>query len=226
MCGRYTLSDTGDLLTELQAEGGIDAAELAPRYNIAPTQNAAVVRAQPEGEGRELAMLRWGLVPFWAKELSIGNRMINARSETAAEKASFKHAIKKRRCAVLADGFYEWRKLEGGKQPYHIHLETKQPFVMAGLWERWSRGPDGPVETFTILTTDANDTVRPLHDRMPVILPPDTWDLWLDPTVQDPEAVQPLMVPAPDDVIAFHPVSREVNSPRNDVASCIEPLQL
>ena len=99
-------------------------------------------------------------------------------------------------------------------------------FVMAGLWERWSRGPDGPVETFTILTTDANDTVRPLHDRMPVILPPDTWDLWLDPSVQDPEAVQPLMVPAPDDVIAFHPVSRQVNSPRNDVPSCIEPLQL
>ena len=224
MCGRYTLSDTGDLLTQLGTEPG--EIELAPRYNIAPTQDAAVVRATPEGEGRELAMLRWGLIPFWAKDASIGNKMINARSETVAEKTSFKHAFKKRRCAVLADGFYEWQKTGGAKQPFFLHLEGKKPFVLAGLWERWSKGPDGPVESFTILTTDANTTVRPLHDRMPVILPADTWDLWLDPSVDDAEALQRLLVPAPDDVIAFYPVSRQVNSPRNDVPSCLEPITL
>ena len=224
MCGRYTLSDPGDLLTELGVEPPDDL-ELTPRYNIAPTQSVATVRASPQGEGRELALLHWGLIPFWAKEKKIGNRMINARSETVAEKPSFRNAYRKRRCLLLADGFYEWVKMGSAKQPHHIYLDDHQPFTLAGLWERWEKGPDGPIESCTILTTDANDTVRPLHHRMPVILEGEARDLWLDPSVQDPEALAPLLRPFPEGRIAHHPVSKLVNSPRNDVPACLDEAQ-
>jgi len=220
MCGRYTLSDPGDLMETLEIE---DPGPIEARYNIAPTQNVPVVRASDDG--RELAHLRWGLIPFWADDPSIGNRMINARSETVAEKASFKHALKRRRCAIPADGFYEWKKMGGGKQPFHIHLPGLEPFVFAGLWERWTKG-DEPVESCTIITADANDTIRDLHNRMPVILPEDALGLWLDPSVEDPEAVTRVLGPWQGEELEFFPVSRVVNSPANDRPECIEKIEL
>ncbi len=223
MCGRYTLSDPGDLLREVAVENVSDPEQvLAPRYNIAPTQEAAVVRSDAEGR-RELALLRWGLVPFWAKEISIGSRMINARSETAAEKPSFRAAFKRRRCLILADGFYEWRKIGKTKQPFHIHFARRRPFTMAGLWEVWNKGAEGPLETFTILTTEANVEVSPLHHRMPVILDGQRRDLWLDPTVQDAGALNAVLRPYAGETIQLTPVSTLVNSPRNEVPQCLDP---
>ncbi len=220
MCGRYTLSDPGDLLEELGIEPG---EELRPRFNIAPTQLAPVARQTAAG-GHQLDHLRWGLVPFWAKDLSIGSRMINARAETVAEKPSFRNALRQRRCLVLSDGFYEWRKLADGKQPHHIRLISGRPFVFAGLWERWDKG-EQPIETFTIITTEASDDVRQLHHRMPVILDGETRDLWLDPRVEDKELLTSLLLPYPAGSIEHRPVSRVVNSPRNDSPACLAPIE-
>lgn len=223
MCGRYTLSTPSDDLALL-----FDISELMPlppRYNLAPTQEAAVVRVTEPGAPRRLDLLKWGLIPYWAKEAAIGNKLINARSETAIEKASFKTSFKKKRCLIPADGFYEWKKEGKLKQPYLIHRKDGKPFAFAGLWSTWRDPERGlPVETFTILTTDANDLMRPLHDRMPVILDRENFDLWLDPKVEDAAKLQPLLVPhASEDFEAF-PVSRLVNSPTNDLPNCIEPL--
>lgn len=225
MCGRYTLSDPGNLVEELGAQG--DPAVLAPHYNIAPTQDVAAVCLDTEGE-RKLAPFRWGLIPFWAKDKSIGNRMINARSETAAEKPAFRNAFRMRRCLLLADGFYEWKKdrsAEGKpiRQPFHIHLADRKPFTFAGLWEFWDKDPDDPTYSCTILTTSANDTVAELHDRMPVILEGPARDAWLAADTS-PDELLDLMVPIAAERIAFHPVSRIVNSPKNDVAACMEPV--
>lgn len=224
MCGRYTLTDPGDIVTELGAETA--GVELAPRYNIAPTQNVPVVRANREGDGREVRVMRWGLIPFWAKEASIGNRMINARSESVAEKSSFKTPLKRSRCLVLADGFYEWRKTQGGKQPYHIHLKKNRPFTFAGLWDRWTKGPEGTVESFTILTTAANQKVASLHDRMPVILDGEARDIWLDRSVEDPSMLVPLLRPFDDDEIDYFPVAKIVSNPANDQPECVRPIEL
>lgn len=218
MCGRYTLSQPGDLLEQLDVT---NPEKLDPRYNIAPTQDAPVVRAGRSG--RELAHLRWGLVPGWAKDESIGNKMINARSETAAEKPSFKNALKKRRCLVLTDGFYEWKKVGKAKQPYHIRFPDGRPFVFAGLWERWTRGAE-PLETFTILTTDANDTVSELHHRMPVILGTEAIEPWLDPKVEDLEMLSSLLEPWAGAELEMVAVSRAVNNPSNERPEVLEPV--
>ena len=222
MCGRYTLSSKGDelgLLFDLQ-----EVPELPLRYNIAPTQEAAVVRVERPGEPRRLDLLRWGLIPYWAKEASIGNRMINARSEGVAEKPAYRWSFRKQRCLIPTDGFYEWKKEVGGKQPYLIRRKDGKPFAFAGLWARW-RDPDKrPVDSFTILTTDANELIRPLHNRMPVILERKDFDLWLDPAIEDQDRLQPLLVPANSESMESFPVSRSVNSPANDSAECIEPL--
>jgi putative SOS response-associated peptidase YedK len=223
MCGRYTLNSHGDevaLLFDLS-----ETIPLPPRYNVAPTQEAAVVRVVAPGEPRRLDFLRWGLIPYWAKEAAIGNRMINARAESVAEKPAFKHSFKKKRCLVAVDGFYEWKKEGKSKQPYLIRRGDRKPFAFAGLWSAW-RDPDQgrPVETFTILTTDANERIRPLHDRMPVILTRENFDLWLDPKEEDTARLQELLVPAPNDFLETIPVSRTVNSPANDTPDCIEPL--
>ena len=223
MCGRYTLSDPGDLVTELGVEVQGDLG-LEPRYNIAPTQSVPAVRQRAEDGARELWLFHWGLIPYWAKEASIGNRMINARSETAAEKPSFRNAFKRRRCLILTDGFYEWVKMGKGKQPHHIHFEGRRPFVFAGLWEYWSKGPEGPIESCTILTTEANETIQPLHHRMPVILDREHWDLWLDPTVSEREVLQPLLKPYAEGALRYEPVSKLVNNPRNDVPQCLDPV--
>ena len=222
MCGRYTLTRPGDLLTEL----GVETTEpLSARYNIAPTQKVPVVRATSAEAPRELAHLRWGLIPFWAKDIKIGNRMINARSETVAEKPAFRNSLRRKRCAILADGFFEWKKTSDGKQPYHIHLKDHRPFVFAGLWDRWDKGPIDPIESFTILTTRPNDRVADLHDRMPVILTPEAYDLWLDPTVDDARRLVKLLEPYDAEQIEFSPVSKMVNRPSNDTPQCVVPIE-
>jgi putative SOS response-associated peptidase YedK len=224
MCGRYTLTSSGEDLAL-----AFDLSELplvVPRYNMAPTQEAAVVRVLEPGGPRRLDPLKWGLIPFWAKEAAIGNKMINARAESVAEKPAYKSSFKNKRCLVAADGFYEWKKEGKAKQPYLIRRADKKPFAFAGLWSSWRNPEQGgqPVQTFTILTTSANDLMRPLHDRMPVILDRENFDLWLDPKVQDPEALQKLLVPYAVEGFEAFPVSRVVNNPANEVADCIAPL--
>ena len=220
MCGRFSLWLS---LTEL-----VDAfpdftfpAEMPTRYNIAPTQDVAVV---PNDGGNRVAFFRWGLVPFWAKSPSIGNRMINARAETVAEKPAFRAAYRRRRCLILADGFYEWRKEPGSKvkTPMYVQLASKQPFAFAGLWELW-RPDDTPVLSCTIITTTPNALLAPIHNRMPAILPPEAYARWLDAAEQKPGALSDLLRPYPADQMIAYAVSRVVNSPANDVSACVEP---
>jgi len=217
MCGRYTLTlDQEALQVALGVEGLVHP---TPRYNVAPSQEAPVI-ATNEGKpaGRRM---RWGLVPFWADDPSIGNRLINARSETAHRKPSFRHAFRKGRCLVPADGFFEWKKAAGGKIPFWVHMESREPFAFAGLSERWSDPEGETLETFTILTTDANEFLRPIHDRMPVILPRSQWEAWLDPGAAE-EHLRSLLVPYPSDSLSVKEVSRRVNSPANDDPGCLE----
>ena len=218
MCGRFTLRTPAHRLAE--AFGVRELPNLRPRYNIAPSQDVVAIRRA--ADGRELVSLRWGLIPFWAKEAAIGNRMINARAETAAGKPAFRAAFRRRRCLVAADGFYEWQKTDGGpKQPYFIRLADDAPFAIAGLWERWS-APDGEaVESCTLLTTGANDLLRPIHDRMPVILAPAAYDAWLDAEAPSAEA---LLRPYPAGEMTAYAIGRLVNDPRTDAAACIAPL--
>ena len=219
MCGRFTLrTPAGAIVEQFHLRGEL---QLPLRFNIAPSQPIAAVRQTVAGGERELAMLRWGLIPFWAKEAAIGNRMINARSETLAEKPSFRAAYKNRRCLIVADGYYEWQKRESGKQPYYFHRQDDGPFAFAGLWERWDKGPE-PIESCTIITTDANELSRPIHDRMPVILSPEKYDLWLDPEFEETAPLQPLLQPYPSDDLVAEPVSTHVNRPTNDDPRCIE----
>lgn len=219
MCGRYTLSSPSMKLFERFGIDG-EAPELVPNYNVAPTQSVAAILA--ENGGRRLESFRWGLVPSWAKDLSIGSRMINARSETAHEKPSFRSAFKRRRCLIPADGFYEWKKEEGGKQPFHIRMEDGEPFAFAGLWETWDGG-EGEVRTCAILTTEANEMMKPIHHRMPVILPPDLYEAWLGDEAEKEELIA-MMEPYPSDDMEAYPVSRFVNKPSNNDPSCVEPV--
>jgi putative SOS response-associated peptidase YedK len=222
MCGRFTLTDPDQALAVQFDLPGVPSLE--PRYNIAPTQPVAAVRLPPEGVGRELVLLHWGLIPFWAKDSRIGSRMINARSETVADKPAFRAAFRRRRCLVLADGFYEWQKQNGGKRPFYIRLGDGKPFAFAGLWEQW-KGPDEEgIESCTLLTTMPNDLIRPLHNRMPVILHPQDYDLWLDPDVQSVDPLKRLLRPFPSAEMQAYPVHRWVNSPQNEGPRCIEPL--
>jgi putative SOS response-associated peptidase YedK len=217
MCGRYTLSTpAGRLAEEFQLDSTV---EVPPSYNVAPTQQVAAV-LEDEG-GRRLEMLTWGLVPSWADDPDIGARMINARSETAPEKPSFRRAFRGRRCLIAADGFYEWKREDGGKQPYYFHMQDGRPFAFAGLWESWDKG-GGELRTCTILTTRPNSVTSGIHDRMPVILPHDAYNAWLDPDA-DQEELGELMIPYPGDDLETYPVSRFVNSPRNNDERCIEP---
>lgn len=220
MCGRFTLRSNPARVAE--AFDLTETPELTPRYNVAPTQQVAAVLADDEGR-RRLVFQQWGLIPSWADDPTVGNRMINARAETAADKPSFRRAFRCRRCLIVADGFYEWRKTDDGKQPYYVTLADDRPFGLAGLWEHWQRG-ELAIDSNTILTTTANDLMRPLHDRMPVILSPDQYAVWLDPRVDDPARLLPLCVPCPSESLRARPVSKAVNNPRHDRPDCIEPL--
>jgi putative SOS response-associated peptidase YedK len=218
MCGRYSLIVDASVLAGVFE---IDPPKiLRPRFNIAPTQTIPIVRAGRE-QPREWAEVRWGLVPSWAKDPKIGARMINARGETVAEKPSFRSAVKTRRCLIPADGFYEWVKTDGGKQPHYIHFTDGRAFAFAGLWERWHKGGDEPLDTCTIITTTPNDIVAGLHDRMPVILPPEVFAEWLEPQPLAPECLQDLLVPYPPDGMETYPVSTHVNKPANDDPECV-----
>jgi putative SOS response-associated peptidase YedK len=221
MCGRYTLTVDAALLAELFALEPLT--ELDPRYNIAPTQTVPIVRTDANGR-RGWARARWGLIPPWAKDASIGARLINARIETAADKPSFRVAFQYRRCLIPADGFYEWAATPSGKMPHHIRFVDRRPFALAGLWERWSP-PDGePVDSCTILTTSPNELLRPIHDRMPVIVPPQRYTDWLDRGALAPSAANALLVPHPSEGMEAVAVSRLVNSPANDGPLCLEPV--
>jgi putative SOS response-associated peptidase YedK len=219
MCGRYTLRTPIDVLAE-----GFEIEEhpssITPNYNVAPTQEVAAV--VEEDEKRKLEMFHWGLIPSWAKDPAIGNKMINARAETAAEKPSFRSAFKKRRCLILADGFYEWRKTDDGKQPYYIKMQDDSPFAFAGLWETWDKYGE-EVRSGTIITTDANDLMTEIHHRMPVILHPENYEAWLDPGFDEKEALTSLLKPYPADAMEAYPVSRRVNKPSNNEPSVLEP---
>ncbi len=224
MCGRFTLATTPEQIATLLH---LDEVPSVPaRYNIAPTQRVPVCRVCAPGEARSLAELRWGLVPFWADDLKIGNRMINARSETASGKPAYRAAFKQRRCLIPATGFYEWKKQDGAKQPYLFRRKDAAPFAFAGLWERWSDSDSGEVvETFTILTCKPNELVAPVHNRMPVILARDDFEFWLDPANADVAALDELLGPCPADAFECYPVSRQVNSPVNDSPELVDPLE-
>jgi putative SOS response-associated peptidase YedK len=231
MCGRFTLRTPLTVLTQrfLFELGDLPADVLvSPRYNIAPTQTVAAIRQQTASGKRELALLHWGLVPNWAKDMKIASSLINARSETLAEKPAFRTALSRRRCLILADGFYAWKKEGKQKLPYYFQLQGERPFAFAGLWERW-RGPEGsegpPLESCTIVTSTANELCGPYHDRMPVILEPTDYDLWLDPTVSDPERLRPLLSAFPACEMQSRPVNPRVNNVRNDDAGVLEVEQ-
>jgi putative SOS response-associated peptidase YedK len=222
MCGRYTVRS---VLPVVELFGVSPPPDLLPRYNVAPTQDVPVVRALPPAEEgsapvRRMDLLHWGLVPSWAQDPSIGNRMINARAETAGLKPAFRTALDRRRCLVAADGFYEWKKLERGKQPYLFRMKDDRPFGFAGVWEAWRRG-DERLESFTILTTSANDLVAPVHDRMPVIIAPADHGRWLDPDARA-DAVEDLLRPYPAEAMEAIPVSTHVNKPSHDDPKCTE----
>jgi putative SOS response-associated peptidase YedK len=219
MCGRYTLKTPVNVLAE-QFQIDEYPSSMNASYNIAPTQEVAAVTAE-EGK-RKLEMLHWGLIPSWADEPQVGSRMINARSETVSVKPSFRKAFRNHRCLVLADGFYEWQKTGNGKQPYYIRMEDGSPFAFAGLWESWKDGRE--IRSATIITTDANDVVAPIHNRMPVILHPEDYTLWLDPDFDEKDPLMTLLKPYPAEAMEAYPVSRRVNKPSNNEPSCIESV--
>jgi putative SOS response-associated peptidase YedK len=213
MCGRYTLSAPAEVVAELFELAEVPALER--RYNIAPTQEAPVVRLARDG-GRRLHLLRWGLVPYWADDPSIGSRMINCRAESAAEKPAYRDHFRRHRCLVVADGFYEWRAEAGGKQPYWIHRPDGEPFAYAGLWSRWDKAGE-PLDTFTILTRDAHPEIAAIHPRMPVVVARDDWAAWLDPALTDREPLADLLRRSTGAGLVTRRVSRRVNSPAHDV---------
>jgi len=196
---------------------------LEPRFNVAPTQAVLAVRLSEEGP-REFVRLRWGLVPSWATDLKMGVKLLNARAETVAEKPSFRDAFRKRRCLIAADGYYEWQTENGIKQPYFIHRADRKPFAFAGLWEHWVDPAGEIIQTCTILTTGANDVLKALHDRMPVVIPKNDHTLWLDTAVKDGKQLTPLLRPAADDELTYYPVTPKVNSWKFDNPACVEPI--
>lgn len=224
MCGRYRLAAKERYIAEHFDLD--DAVSLTPRYNIAPTQPAAIIRQYPEQPGRMLSLMRWGLIPSWAKDASVGAKTINAMAESAAEKPAFREALRRRRCLVPADGFYEWQKLSTKeKQPFNFGMADDSLFAFAGLWESW-RDPAGGrnVNSFTILTTTANTVVAGVHDRMPVILRPEDYELWLDPGVTDPRGVADLLKPFDARLMKKYPVSARVNRAENDDRECMREI--
>ena len=218
MCGRYTLRTPVETLA-VHFEIDEYPSSISASYNIAPTQGVAAVIA--EDGRRKLEMLHWGLIPSWADDPSVGNKMINARAESVAEKPSFRKAFRNHRCLVLADGFYEWQKTGNGKQPYYIRMEDDSPFAFAGLWESWQNGRE--IRSCTIITTSPNEIAAPIHDRMPVILHPEDYEMWLDPDFDEREPLTTLLKPFPAEAMEAYPVSRRVNRPANNDPGVIEP---
>ncbi len=223
MCGRFTLRTPADAFAKYFLAGTVDVCipSLKPRFNIAPTQMIAAVRWSQDNQP-EFCELRWGLIPSWAKDKKIANALINARGESLGEKPAFRGAFKRRRCAILADGFYEWRRDGKRKRPSYIFAKGHQPFCFAGLWEHWE-SPQETIESATIVTTAANEFLKDLHDRMPVILPAAALRTWLEPTT-DPDSLHDLIRSAPPEFLDRYEVCSDVNSPRTDQSNLIEPL--
>lgn len=221
MCGRFTSYHSSSEIAK--AFNLADVPEFKARYNIAPTTEVATVIGSDISRKREFKWLRWGLIPHWAKDKSIGNKLINARAETIAEKPSFRSAFKHSRCLIIASGFYEWQRQEKGKQPFLIQPTDNLPFAFAGLWSTWNQEGE-IIDSCTIITTEANEIMQPIHGRMPVILHSDDYDLWLDCTVKQPELLQPLLQPFDSDKLKAYPVSTKVNNPRNDSPESISSI--
>ena len=223
MCGRYSVAPVGTAEDIAELFEAINRAELRPRYNVAPSQDAPVVRLDRHAE-REIVSVRWGLVPFFARDAKVGFANINARGETVATSRMFREAFERRRCLVIATGFYEWQKTGAKtKQPYNIEVVGSPVFAMAGIWERWKPASGEPMSSFAIITTEAATSISAIHERMPVILPRDAWPLWLDPDAS-PERAQALLRPFPGDGLLAYPVSPRVGSHVNDDPACIAPL--
>ena len=223
MCGRFTLhSRLNLLLQQFALEAG---PEVVPRFNIAPTQLSPIIRIDPATGEKVMERRRWGLVPSWAKDPKIGSRMINARGESVASKPAFRTAFKRRRCLVPANGYYEWQAMPDRKQPYYLHLSDQRPFAMAGLFESWKPQAEHGLETFTIITTEANADTNRIHDRMPAILSEDDYDLWLDPEFDGQQALEVMLKPWVGGELQLTPVSRRVNNPRNDDRTCIQAAE-
>ncbi|MEO8893479.1 MAG: SOS response-associated peptidase [Coleofasciculaceae cyanobacterium] len=222
MCGRYSQQQSAEIIA--QAFQVDHVPPLKPRYNIAPTQSVATILQT--AKNRQFKMLHWGLIPSWAKDTKISSKLINARAETVAEKPSFRSAFRQRRCLILADGFYEWQQQENKqKQPFYFRMSDQSPFAFAGLWEYWNAQETGEtIESCTIITTEPNDLMKSVHNRMPVILEPKNYDLWLDPEVKKSELLQPLLNPYPAEEMTAFAVSKVVNKPSNDTAECINSI--
>ncbi|WP_368505182.1 SOS response-associated peptidase [Alkalihalophilus sp. As8PL] len=217
MCGRYTLTATKE---QIEEQLGVQLEDYQPRYNIAPSQR--VLSLISDGKSRRAGYLKWGLVPVWAKDPKIGYKMINARGETVDEKPAFKRLFKRRRCLIVADGFYEWKRTEKNKKPYRITV-NEGIFTFAGLWDRW-KSDDKEIVSCTILTTEPNEAMKEIHDRMPVILGEEERDVWLDPSLEDKEILNDLIRPYPAKDMNAYEVSTLVNSPKNEVDACIRSL--
>lgn len=230
MCGRYVQASSPELLAERfsvdELRERVEATE--PDYNVTPRRDVPVVAVSEQR--RVLDAVRWGLVPPWAKELKVGDRMINARAETIATKPAYRKAFQKRRCIIPADGFFEWRRRpDRPKQPYFIHRVDREPIAFAGIWERWKDRDDDSapwIRSCAIVTTEANDLMRPVHNRMPVILPESAWETWLDPENEDVDSLQALLVPEAAGELALYPISTRVNRPTNNDISLLEPVEL
>lgn len=232
MCGRFRQTRSRKQLEDIFSgrfdEGGPDgeSLEVAPHYNIAPSQEVVTVRQPLDQPVRRLSFMRWGLVPHWAKEIKVEYKNINARAETAATTPAFRDAFKSQRCLIPADGFYEWQKSESGKQPYMFEVGNGETFAFAGLWDKWPQ-PDGKsIPTCAILTTRPNSITAPVHDRMPVILNPEAYDLWLDPAFKNAEELTAMLQPYDSARMRCYPVSARVNDPKNDDLECARPFEV
>ncbi len=226
MCGRFTNTQSRyDLEKYFQNVVETAGRELKPKWNVAPTQDVYAVTSTEDGESRRLGTFRWGLVPSWAKDAAVGNKMINARAETVSTKPAYRRAIVTRRCLIPADGFYEWKRAAGArktKQPFYIHTADGSPLAFAGLWEVWQDPEGDPLYSCSIVTTGANKAMSKVHNRMPVIVQPDDWDEWLAPEKLRDKELKRLLSAAPEDLLVLDPISNRVNNPRNDGPELVE----
>jgi putative SOS response-associated peptidase YedK len=224
MCGRFVQYSPLQTIQQILDVGTVSF-EVIPNYNVAPTQK--IITVIKHNNENKLEKLHWGLVPFWAKDISIGSRMINARAETVSQKPSFRNAFRKRRCLIPADGFYEWKGEKGNKQPYYVSIPSGEPFSFAGLWETWTdkkTGEESVYKSCTIITTAASESIREIHHRMPVILDPKFHEKWLNADIQDPKALQVIINDGIIHNMSFYPVSKLVNSVKNNDPNCIKPV--
>jgi putative SOS response-associated peptidase YedK len=222
MCGRFTLTTSAKIIADFFKLSEVP--DIEPRYNIAPSQSVATVTFNPEKIQRQFQFMRWGLIPSWAKDMKIASHTINARSETVAEKPAFRSAIKRRRCLIVADGFYEWQQGKK-KQPYYFQMANSEPFALAGLWENWRSPEAESILSCSIITTAANETVLPIHHRMPVILPESDWEQWLDPSIDNSQQVLPLLKPYASAAMKVNAVSAIVNSATREGPECIQIIE-